>query len=181
MRITLVTRAAFWPFEREMIKSRPELKITGSDQDRTVDEMIQSAVEAYEEYSQQILRESTWDLYLDSFPREIETPAPLISVDSISYLDESGTLQPLSDSVYTVDTSGRLTGRISLKHGQSWPYSLRQANAVVVRILAGYANPDSIPRLIKDGMLLKMQEILYGTDLSLAYEACWATYRRIPI
>lgn len=181
MRKVLIVPATFKPFEVAQIKLRPELRVAGSADDLIIADLLQSAVEAYEEYTDQILCLSTWDLYLDAFPDAdgIETPAPLSSVTSISYLDSTGASQSLASSVYAVDTTHPLAGRIVLKSSQSWPAVIDQINCVTVRIVAGYANAASISQRIRDGLLAKVQEIYYGTDLASIYEANWRSYRRV--
>lgn len=183
MRKVLVTAATFKPFERDQVKTRPELRLASTTDDRVIDDLIESAVEAYEEYTNNILRQSTWDLYFDSFPDgdEFETPAPLVSVTSIKYKDTADVEKTFSASYYNVDTTNPISGRIALEYGECWESTYGNINDVVVRIVAGYASANAIPRRIKDGLLLKMQEIYYGTDLSAAYESCWANYRRFPI
>ncbi len=198
MRRVLVTPAGFEPLDLEMVKARPELRIAGPTDDAVIADMIRSAVEAYEEYTGNVLCLSTWDLYLDGFPGHhhhhphdaIETPAPLaqisgdsppVDVTSIAYLDGSGSSRMLPSSHYKLDMSSEVVGRIVLRHGQSWPHALHEANSVVVRFAVGYADADSIPRRIKDGLLLKIQELYYGGDLSASYQACWNKYRRIPV
>ena len=181
MRKVLIEAATFRPLEREYVKNRPELRIASTIDDRVIDDLIDSAIEAYEEFTGNILCLSTWDLYVDAveFDR-IETPAPLVSA-TITYLDSAGASQTLATTVYKVDTTSPLVGRITRKYGQSWPTLYDESNAITVRIVAGYADANSIPRRIKDGLLAKMQEIYYGINMSGVYETCWANYRRMPI
>jgi len=167
--------------EVEAIKIRPEMHVAGTASDLIIADHLQSAIEAYEEYTDNILCRSTLDLYLDEFPDEIETPGPLYDVTSISYLDSSGATQTLAETVYVFDGSIALAGRIAPKNGQSWPSTLQQINAVTIRAEIGYANAASVPQRIKDGLLAKVQEIYYGTDLEAIYEACWRSYRRICV
>ncbi len=182
MRTVLITPATWLPFEVEAIKDRPELRLSGiTEDDVTVAEAIQAAVEAYQEYTRRILCRSTWDLYLDEFPEDddvIETPAPLASVESLKYVDSSGTTITLASSEYCVGTADPLAGRIQ-KIGSStaWPLALERIDSVIVRFIAGYSCPNEIPRMIKDGLLLKIQEIMDGVDRSAAYEAKWLLRR----
>jgi uncharacterized phiE125 gp8 family phage protein len=181
MRKQLITGALFLPIEIDQVKQRPELRLEGIDDDPVIAEHIISAIGAFEEFSNCILCESTWDLTMDRFLKEIETPGPLQSVTYIKYLDASGVEQTLPTTVYKVDTSSKLAGRIALRYGQLWEQTYQEINAVTVRIVAGYANPASIPQRIKDGLMLKIQELYYGGDLSEAYAECWRFHRRIFI
>jgi len=181
MRKVLIATASFRPVEREYVKTRPELRLASSTDDRIVDDLIDSATEGYEEYTGNVLCLSTWDLFLDSIENDrIETPAPLVSA-SITYLDSAGASQVLATTVYKVDTSSELIGRITLRYEQTWPDFYGEADSIIVRLIAGYANANAIPRRIKDGLLAKMQEIYYGVNMSGVYEACWAARWRIPI
>lgn len=183
MRKVLVTASSFRPLEVDLIKDRPELRIAATTDDRTLDDLIVSAVNAYEDYTNNILCSSTWDIYLDCFPIEdIEVPAPLISVSSVKYLDTSGTQQTLSTDYYKAVTSHNpIAGIISLKYGQSWESTYNEKDAVIIRIVAGYATPDAIPRCVKDGLIAKIQELYYGIDMSGKYHADWDSQRRITI
>jgi uncharacterized phiE125 gp8 family phage protein len=185
MRKVLVTAAAFKPLEVDIIKARPEIRgLVGDDDNLLVADNLESAIAAYEEYTNNVLCSSEWDLYLDRFPRhhgDIETPGPLASVDSIKYQDSADTQKEISSSYYVVDTTNPLAGRISLAYGQCWEVAYDEINAVVVRFIAGYANQNSIPRLIKDGLIAKIQELFSGVDMSGVYEDNWFNYRRRPI
>jgi uncharacterized phiE125 gp8 family phage protein len=184
MRKVLVTAATFKPLEVALVKRRPELRLTSStsaDEDLVIADMIESATEAYEEYTNNILCLSTWNLYLDVFPNEIEVPGPLSSVVSITYLDTDGVLQTLATTVYKVDTTSPLAGRITLKYGEEWESTYPEANAVIVQFIAGYANAGAIPQRIKDGLIAKIQELYYGGDLSVIYKNRWLANRRKPI
>ncbi len=61
---------------------------------------------------------------------------PLISVDSIEYLDTSGNRQTLPPSSYAV-TPG-FPGRIAPAFGKLWPLSLPQIGAVTLKYTCGY-------------------------------------------
>ena len=184
MRKTLITAATFKPLEVDEVKLRPEINIAGTNDDLVIAEMIRTAIEAFEEYTGNIMCSSTWDLYLNTFPGDnfIETPGPLVSITSIKYLDTSGTEQTYTASYYGTDlTYNPLYGRIYLKYGQSWPMTYAQDNAVYIRCVIGWSNAGAIPQKVKDGMYLKIQEKFYGLDLSDAIEECWKSYRRFPI
>lgn len=183
MRKILVTPATFKPLEVEAVKVRPELRIASATDNIVVADMIQSAIEAYEEYTNGVLCRSTWDLYLDRFPRgrEFETPGPLASITSITYLDSSGASQTLATSVYTVDITIPFVGRIALKSGECWPGTYSEPNAVIIRAAIGYANAAAIPQKIKDGLLAKIQELYYGIDMSAKYLNDWRNHRIIPV
>jgi uncharacterized phiE125 gp8 family phage protein len=182
MKKVLVTAATFKPLEVEAVKVRPELRIAAATDNLVVADLIQSAIEAYEEFTNNVLCLSTWDLYFDEFPDEIETPGPLSSITSVKYLDTSGAEATLATTVYKASTSNNpLFGLITLKYGQSWPSAYSEADAVYARAVLGYANAAAIPQLIKNGLIAKIQELYYGIDMRARYEADWSQYRRQPI
>ncbi len=185
MKKVLITPASFDVFTVAEIKARPELRITGSTDDAVIADLIDSAVEAYEEFTDNVLRLSIWDIFFNGFPKkngDIETPGPLASVSSVSYLDSEtspSSMTTMDSSRYIIDGKDPMAGRISLIHGQSWETPVQQQiNNVCVRAGIGYEDAESIPRRIKDGLLLKIQEIYYGGNLSAAYEACWVAFKR---
>lgn len=94
------------------------------------------------------LEQQTWDLKLDAFPcgaGAIRVPLPpLISVTSISYVDEAGNSQTLSASRYRVDTASR-PGRIEIAYGDSWPSARSVVGAVAVRFVCGHALAEGSP------------------------------------
>lgn len=191
MRKVLVTAATFMPIDVELAKLRPELRLEGTDDDLLLADFILSAAEAYEEFTNNVLCRSTWDLYLDAFPDSdtIETPGPLcehtldsppVDATSITYYDESNVLQTLATTVYKVDVTDPLCGRITLKYGQSWPSTYSETNVVIVRFTAGYENSGAIKRSVKDGLMAKVQELYDGVDRAPIYYSLWANSRRVP-
>lgn len=182
MRKVLTTAATFNPLEVDLIKLRPELRIATTTDDPILAGCIRSAIAACENYTNNVLCQSTWTLYFDGFEAEMETPAPLVSVTSIKYLDSSGVEQTLSTDYYKASTSHNpINGLITLKSGQSWPSTYDEADAVYIECVIGYANPNAIPPDVIDGLVAKVQELYYGVDMSAKYQDCWENYRRIPI
>jgi hypothetical protein len=70
--------------------------------------------------------------------------APLVSVDQVTYLDNSSTLQTLNLSQYVVTTGA--PGRMAPVFGQIWPVTLPQIGAVQIQFTAGYsADASKVP------------------------------------
>lgn len=178
MRSVIYTAATFKPVSVEEVKSRPEMRISGTGDNGIIDDMIDLAVEEYRKFTGNVMCSSVWKGYMDSFPVEIETPGPLSAVTSITYYDTAGDLQTLSSDVYKLDTYNPVLGRIALKYGQSWPSVYDEINSVIVNYTSGYANPAAIPAGIKQGLFYKIQELYYGGDLSAIYEGYWSNYCR---
>lgn len=190
MRKVLVTAATFRPMPADLILVRPEIRgLAGSADKLLIEDFLTSAIAAYEDYTNNILCSSVWDLYLDEFPAEddendgaIDTPGPLVSITSVKYLDAAGAEQTLATSYYKAVTSHNpLRGLIALRYGQSWPSTYDEADAVYTRIVAGYASANAVPASIKDGLVEYIQERFSGINLSALYWPKWDAYRRIPV
>lgn len=81
---------------------------------------------------------------------------PLMSVDSITYLDAVGTLQTLAPTVYTVDKSG-IFPRISLAYGQQWPDTLPQIGSVAINVTLGFGTTAAqVPAGIRHWLLMRV-------------------------
>lgn len=81
--------------------------------------------------------------------------APLISIDSIKYLDTAGVQQTLSNSVYKIDSVSE-PARVLPAFGQSWPTTRQEINAVEVTFTCGYTVNNPIPEGIKSWMKIRL-------------------------
>lgn len=120
------------------------LRIDGTDEDTLITSLIQAARSYCEDYQARAYISQTLTLKLNDFPvtDSIRLPRPpLVSVDSITYVDNNGATQTVSSSVYTVDTVSE-PGYVYLSYNQNWPYDVRLIpNAVTITYKAGYATP----------------------------------------
>ncbi len=139
--------------------------------DLVVDSLIKRAREHCEAITQRQFITATYALVMDGFPTwfrpdvyrvterregtDILLPAPpLVSVQSITYLDGTGATQTVAAADYVVSTYDD-PGRIALASGKTWPLTLDQINAVTVAYTAGYGDTAaSVPESIKLAMLL---------------------------
>jgi uncharacterized phiE125 gp8 family phage protein len=88
-------------------------------------------------------------LYLDGFADEMELPSPpLVSVESIKYVDIAGIEQTLDPSLYLVIPAG-LVGRVVPAHGKSWPSTQDIPQAVRIAFTAGYGTAADVPANLK--------------------------------
>lgn len=96
------------------------------------------------------LQEQTIEMRCTSFSDLDHLPVgPLISVESITYIDTSGSVQMLSESVYEARLYN-LSPQIVLKYGQVWP-TIREGSPITVTADAGY---DTVPPALVSAMLL---------------------------
>lgn len=117
---------------------------------------IAAAQEYVERYTHRVLLSSTWDVTFDRFPCGCELACPLIplgSVTSIKYRDTDGNQQTWSSSNYVVSTD-REPGIIRLAYQVIWPTIRYQPDAVVVRVVAGYASASVVPQGLKYAILM---------------------------
>ena len=79
---------------------------------------------------------------------------PLLSIDSITYVDNDGITQPLGPSLYLVQSGGKLQGVVTPAYGLAWPVARYQLGSVSVAYTAGYGPASSVPASIGLAMLL---------------------------
>lgn len=110
----------------------------------------------------------TWRLTLDEFPDgpiRLERP-PLISVESVQYVDTNGVTQTMSASDYIVDTT-HVHGEIALAYNESWPDTRDQRNAVTVNFTTGYGDASAVPGAIKAAILLTIGDLYANRETSI--------------
>lgn len=165
MGLTLVTGPTLDPIAIAEVKAHS--RITTSDEDGLIAGYILAARHYAETFLNRALVTQTWDLTLDyEWPwtldadtdrhvQLIEVPkAPLQSVISITYIDESGVTQTLASDQYLVDATA-FVGRITPAYDVVWPCVRDQLKAITVRFIAGYGDsPSSIPETVRQAMLL---------------------------
>lgn len=164
-------------------EAKTHLNVEHSADDTYIDTLIAVARKQVENDTQRSLINTTWDLYLDTFPATIYAPRnPLSSVTSIVYTDVDGNSDTVSSSVYTVNTY-RIPGEIYEAYNQNWPTDVRGVpDAVRVRFVAGFgAAASSVPTDYKHAIKLLVahwyanrEAVVIGTiveDLPLAYQS----------
>jgi len=124
-----------------------------TDDDDELNAILEAATDHVERYTGRQFRTATYTLTLDEFPDdEIVIPrAPLVSVQSISYLNTAG--QSTAHTGHQVDASS-IPGRIFPPAGSSWPSTDDEPNAVTINYTAGIASADDVPATVKRAILL---------------------------
>jgi uncharacterized phiE125 gp8 family phage protein len=156
MAMTLVTAAAIEPVT--LAEAKDQLRVDITDDDVLIAGLIVVAREFAEAITRRALITQTWDYIMDAFPAgdRLALPlAPLQSVTSITYVDDEDASDTVSSADYQVDTDSE-PGRIVLKSTATWPsVTLRAANGVTVRFVAGYGDDvEDVPQKIRQAMLL---------------------------
>ena len=146
------------PVSLEEAKAHCRVESDFVEDDDQIAAYIAAARESCEAVTGRQLVSATYVLRLSSFPcgDVIELPRPpLVSVSSIAYVDVDGATQTLSTDVYEMDAY-TTPGRVVLKYGQTWPSVRAQRNAVTITYVAGYGGAEDVPKLLKQGMLMRI-------------------------
>ncbi|HEY1191939.1 MAG TPA: hypothetical protein VGE74_30190, partial [Gemmata sp.] len=161
--LKLVTPPASEPVTVSEAKAR--LRITISDEDADIGDMIAQARELCEAGCQRAFITQTFSLYLDRFPGstgDIRLPRPpLQSVSFVKYYDSAGDLQTLDPAAYYVATASE-PGR--LRPVDYWPATFCRPEAVEVRFVAGYGTAADVPAAAKAAVQLTVKALRDAPD-----------------
>ena len=165
---------------------KKHLRIDEDDEDSLIADYLEAAERQVETELAIGLMQQTLVLRLDWFPgRRIRLPRPpLTSVTSITYTDNDGTSQTLATDQYTVNTF-TTPGEIVEAWGKSWPTTRDVPNAVVVTYVAGYAQPEDVPQVVRHLILMATGDKYWHRERSMpeivreqeAYAAMEMNYR----
>lgn len=126
---------------------RPYLKIDDAGDDLELELMIAAMADRAGQETGRSVAKVEWSLSLDAFPSgEIRLPwPPLVSVQSVQYIDAGGLPQTLPESQYVLDAESE-PGWLLPAADTDWPATKDCANAVTVAYTAGYgaACPEAI-------------------------------------
>jgi predicted DNA-binding protein YlxM (UPF0122 family) len=144
------------------------MRVDFSDDDSLIAELIKASQNVIQTYLNRAITTQTLELYLDRLPfyndlklqegiytaPDIEYNSnyivlprpPVASVTHVKYFDDSDTESTFASSKYYVDLISE-QARIVLRTGESWPTvtETRNANAYVVRYVAGYGGASDVP------------------------------------
>lgn len=185
--LVVVTPPAAEPITLD--EAKLHLRVTGTDDDAYITGLITAARQYEEKVQNRAFITTTFRMQLDSFPdlpnatlkffiptysvesylaRAISLMSgplrlfrsPCISVTSITYLDNNGNTQTLTQNPapglpgYIVDTDSE-PARIAPANNLPWAVTLAQQSAVKVTYVAGYgATPESVPETTKHALKL---------------------------
>ena len=98
-----------------------------------------------------VMVSQVWEMALDSIPSVIKIPIyPILSVDSIKYIDSNGDEQTVDSTVYRVDDYSN-PPVICEEYGQSWPSHRNILNGIKIRFTAGF---QSVPGDLKQALCM---------------------------
>lgn len=134
-----------------LVEAKAHLREDSSDHDAEIGMLIAAARTHVEDITGRYWALQTLETTFDAFPLcAINLPGPVISIDSLVYLDSNRDEQTIDSATYTVDAKGR----VSLAAGASWPSTAWDLNAVRVQFTVGYEDPAEVPAPIKAAILL---------------------------
>lgn len=150
-----------------VVQAKKYIRVTYANEDDLIASLIKTAREVVESYCNVVLIQQTIEERFNCFPVASNnnryasmwlSASPLISVDSISYLDSDNQPQTLDASVYKVSGNHK-PPYISLDHNQSWPSTAFVPGAVTVTYKAGYGTEaSSVPDKYIQAMRLMIAE-----------------------
>lgn len=136
----LVTDATTEPVSLTELKEFA--KIDTDAEDTTLTAFIQAARKAAELYTGRSFMEQTWRLALDWWPSEpVELPcSPVLSISSVTTVDEDGTETTYASSNYFLD-SNAVPARLAIRLGSSPPSNEERSYAGYrISYVAGYGS-----------------------------------------
>lgn len=152
-------------------EAKAHLHVLSVDDDSTIQFLIEVATAQAEDITSRQLMSAVYELSMDILPERFELKKPpLISVDKIEYIPDGLESYVLLDpSLYIVDDT--VEPAVVIKHRDaSYPAISWMPNSVRVTFTAGYENAASVPKPIKQWMLIRIatlfehrEEIVIGT------------------
>jgi uncharacterized phiE125 gp8 family phage protein len=157
--LTVVTAARWAAVELAEVKKH--VRATGfDDDDEELNALALEATAFVESESRRTISRKQWRLTLDGFPYgplSLPRAAPLVSVDSVTYVDSTGAAQAVAASDYRVVTAHE-PGYVEPAYAKTWPSAVQfVSGAVEITYTAGYASVGFVPELIRRAVLLKVQ------------------------
>lgn len=152
-------------------EARAQVNAYGTASDPQLAAMVEAVVSGLDGSAGELGRalvEQEWELALDAFPSSaICLPLPpLLSVESVKYVDPEGVQQTMAPAGYTVEPGEH--GFAMPAHGTRWPATRAQPLAVRVRFKAGYgATGDKVPAAIRSAILLRVADLFENRESSI--------------
>lgn len=142
----------------KMEQAKRNLRVDDDDLDDLIEIWLQGIISALEHEIGQCVMEQAWEVTLDGFSDAIRLPHPVMSVESVSYLDADGVAQELAPSTWRLSRS-RYRTVMALAADSSWPATACSGDAVTIRVICGYGSTaESTPANIRLYILAKLVE-----------------------
>ena len=149
---TIITEPADEPITLD--EAKEALRIEIDDEDTRIWNIIRAARMFAEDYLNLKIMSQVIELAVDRWPAtEFSLGVwPIISIDTVKYED---TASPVATQTLVVNTDyysdiTTIGGRLRTLSG--WPSVASKPNAIKIRMTVGYADQDSVPDQIKEGI-----------------------------
>lgn len=137
-------------------EAKGHLVIEHNEDDAQIVGLIRAARQAAEQQTQRAFIEQTWELKLAGFVAPISLRrTPVLSVESVAYLDENGDSQTVGSTVLLQGEPAYVVPA----YGASWPNTRGSGQDVTVTYKAGYGTtPESVPAAIRHAILVMVAD-----------------------
>lgn len=154
-----------------LAEAKAHIRVDFDNDDTLITALIAAATEHLDGrrgYLGRCLVTQSWEYRVDIFPWKlwdaIEIPMPpLVSVQSVKYIDDNGAEQTLATSVYVVDVATPY-GQIRLAYDQEWPATRDEPHAVRIAFAAGFGAASAVPQPIKSALLMLVGHLYANRD-----------------
>lgn len=172
-----------------LAEAKQQCYIPTTDTDSTLEALLNSFITGARRYGEnrtwRTLVDSEWVWKFDKFPPGIIELAPkttpLVSVDSVQYIDGDGNTQTVSTDDYRVDTDSE-PGRI--EPVDDWPAPDDRVNAVIITVSSGYADSggaSTVPEDIKIALRMHIKYLYDNRDSFVFSERSSGEYHEAPV
>ena len=135
-------------------EAKIHLRVVTTTEDAYITALCLAATVWAEKFQSRTFVSRSRTMVLDKFPTVIRPKyPPLISVESIVYVDLDGDSQTLAPANYRVDAENE-PGRITVAYDLSWPDTRAVTNAVTIAYEAGYGTSARVPDDVKHAIKL---------------------------
>lgn len=155
-------------------QAKASLRVDDDSMDAQITLWARGVIAATEHATGQCLMRQTWGVNLNAFPgvshwrlgdecpgrvsMAISLPHPVISIESITYLDADGAEQTLEPAAYRIKRE-RYQSSVAPVAGSSWPATAPETDAVTVTVVCGYGDdPAAVPENIQLYIAAKLAE-----------------------
>jgi uncharacterized phiE125 gp8 family phage protein len=139
--------------------AKAHCRVDHADDDAQIEGMIAAATQHLDGrrgYLGRCLLLQSWEYRVHCLPAcgVIELPMPpLVSVESVKYIDQVGVEQTLAADQYVVDTA-TYEGQLRRAYNAVWPVARLEDYAVHIVFTAGFGDAADVPQPIKHAMLM---------------------------
>lgn len=144
------------------------LRVNSSDLDTHIQDLLAAATEYCEDATSKSFRTSM--TVTQSYPcwpcgKVLLDRQPVLSVTSVKYYDETGTLQTVATNDYRLHKSAAAVAYLEFDDEFSGPTYDARDNAVVIEYEAGYTTTDDVPARAKHAIKLVTEGYYAGGEV----------------